>query len=81
MEQGDPMTHKRNRKTKPVEQAPAPTVADHFKALFGWKPSQRTFNTTAKRECGGCLRVLPGDHFNVPVTPGRPDLNRCKERM
>jgi hypothetical protein len=74
MEQGDQMTHKRNRKTKPVEQAPAPTVADRLKAVFGWKPSLRTFHTSANRECGGCHGIKPGSEFDVPhhTGPSRP---------
>lgn len=70
------MTHKR-RRPKPVE-TPKGTVADYFKALFGWQPSNRAFRTTAKRECGGCRQIKPGDQFDVPVTPGRPDLNKCR---
>ena len=68
-----------SRNRKPVNHEPPMTMADHFKAAFGWLPSRQPFHTTAKRECGGCRRVLPGDRFNVPVTPGRPDLNKCRE--
>ena len=55
------------------------SAADHFKAAFGWKPSLKPFHTTAKRECGGCHEIKPGSGFDVPVTPGRPDLNTCRE--
>ena len=55
------------------------TLADHFKAALGWKPSQRPFHTSANRQCGGCKRALPGDQFDVLVTPGRPDLHLCRE--
>ncbi|KLI04079.1 MULTISPECIES: hypothetical protein [Mycolicibacterium] len=54
-------------------------LVEKLKERFGWRPSTRPFHTTAKRECGGCRRVLTGDRFDVPVTPGRPDLNKCKE--
>jgi hypothetical protein len=53
------------------------TLADHFKAALGWKPSQRPFHTSANRECGSCHTIKPGSEFDVPVTPGRPDLNLC----
>ena len=55
------------------------TLADHFKAALGWKPSQRPFFTSANRQCGSCMEILPGHMFDVPVTPGRPDLNTCQE--
>lgn len=56
-------------------------MADHFKAALGWKPSQRPFFTSAKRQCGECRDIKPGSEFDVPITPGRPDqdLNTCRE--
>jgi|GEM_PF-3062711 hypothetical protein len=71
--------HRNSRKPKPVEHQPTKTVADYFKDRLGWKPSQRPFHTTANRECGGCGAVKPGSEFGVPVTPGRPELNTCRE--
>ena len=71
------MTVRRNRKII-VEPVPTTTVADHFKALFGWKPSVQPFHTTANRECGNCHAVKPGSGFDVLVTPSRPDLNLCR---
>jgi hypothetical protein len=61
------------------ELVPTVTIADIFKQKLGWKPSGRSFHTTADRQCGGCLEVLPGNGFDVPVTPGRPDLNTCRD--
>jgi len=55
------------------------TVADHLKAALGWRPSERPFHTTANRECGSCHAIKPGSEFDVPITPGRPDLNLCRE--
>jgi hypothetical protein len=55
------------------------TMADHFKARLGWKPSQRPFFTTVNRQCGACGSIKSGSEFDVPVTPGRPDLNVCRE--
>ena len=55
------------------------SMADIFKARLGWKPSQEPFHTSAKRQCGDCRAVKPGSEFGVPVTPGRPDLNICRE--
>lgn len=71
------MTVRRSRKII-VELDPTPTVADRFKAAFGWKPSLQPFHTTANRECGGCHAIKPGAEFDVPTTPGRPDLNLCR---
>ena len=78
MEAGLLMTRRRHRKII-VEPAPTPTMADHFKGALGWKPSQRPFHTSANRECGGCHAIKPGSEFDVPVTPGRPDLDLCRE--
>jgi hypothetical protein len=66
------------RKSKP-EEVPTMSVADMFKAKLGWKRSTEPFHTTAKRECGACGQILPGSEFDVPITPGRPDLNLCRE--
>jgi hypothetical protein len=55
------------------------TMADHFKVALGWKPSQRPFFTTANRLCPACGNIKPGSEFDVPVTPGRSDLNLCRE--
>ena len=54
-------------------------LADYFKAALGWKPSQRPFHTSANRECGNRHAIKPGSEFDVPVTPGRPDLNLCRK--
>ena len=72
------VTRRRNSKVT-VEVAPTPTAADHFKSLLGWRPNTRPFHTSANRECGGCRAIKPGSRFDVPVTPGRPDLNTCRE--
>jgi len=58
--------------------APKTTIVEFYMARLGFRPSTAVFHTTAKRECGGCRRVLPGDDFDVPVTPNRPDLNGCR---
>jgi hypothetical protein len=55
------------------------TMADHFKAALGWKPSQRPFHTSANRQCGECRDIKPGSEFDVPITPGCPWLNVCRE--
>jgi hypothetical protein len=55
------------------------SMADIFKQRLGWKPSQQPFHTSAKRQCGSCHDIKPGDDFDLPVTPGRPDLNVCRE--
>lgn len=68
----------RRIKRRPKAAAPKASAADYFRARFGWTPSTAIFHTTAKRECGGCRQVLPGDLFDRPVTPGRPDLNTCR---
>ena len=60
------------------------TVADYFKERLGWKPVQRPFFTTANRQCGACGSIKSGSNFDVPVTPGRPDLQhlpRVRYRM
>jgi hypothetical protein len=68
-----------NTKPKPKE-PPTMSMADYFKARLGWKePSQQTFHTSANRQCGGCKAVKPGSEFDVPITPGRPYLNICRE--
>jgi hypothetical protein len=72
------MTIRRNRKPI-VEQVPTVTAADRFKARLGWRPSLLPFHTSANRECGGCHVVKRGAEFDVPITPGRPDLNTCRE--
>lgn len=69
---------KRRRRPRPAEQQ-GPTVADYFKDKLGWKPSTEPFHTTADRECGICHRIKPGIEFDVPITPGRPSLNICRE--
>jgi hypothetical protein len=68
-----------SRKTKP-EEPPTMTMADMFRQRLGWKPSRgKPFHTSAKRQCGACGSIKPGSEFGVPVTPGRPDLNICRE--
>jgi hypothetical protein len=69
---------RRYRHTSPTK-APQLTMSEIFKARLGWKPSQQPFHTTARRECGSCKAVKPGNEFDAPVTPGRPDLNTCRE--
>lgn len=68
---------KRRESTKSV--AAGPTTADYFKSVLGFKPSNRPFHTAAKRQCGGCRKILPGSEFGVAITPGRPELNVCRE--
>ena len=70
--------HRNSTKAKPVERQPIKTVADYFKDRLDWKPSDRPFHTTANRQCGGCRAVKPGGEFDVPVTPGHPELNVCR---
>ena len=36
-----------SRNRKPINQEPPVTLADHFKAAFGWVPSRQRFRTTA----------------------------------
>jgi hypothetical protein len=74
------MTKTKRRRTATAT-APRATVAEFFMARLGWKPSTGVFHTTAKRECGSCRVIKPGTAFAVPVTPGRPDLNKCRECM
>jgi hypothetical protein len=70
--------HRNSRKPAAAVQRPrATTIADHFKAVLGWKPSTEPFHTTANRECGSCHQIKPGSEFDVPVTPGCPWLNLC----
>jgi hypothetical protein len=56
-----------------------PTISDWFKATLGWREPAEPFHTNADRECGGCRSIKPGAAFDVPVTPGRPDLNLCRD--
>jgi hypothetical protein len=58
---------------------PEQTVANYFKARLGWKPSMEPFHPTANRECGSCHDIKPGSEFDVPMTPGCPWLNVCRE--
>jgi hypothetical protein len=53
--------------------------ADYLKSALGWKPSQQPFHTSANRQCGDCWDIKRGSEFDVPVTPGRPDLNTCRD--
>jgi hypothetical protein len=69
----------RRAKTSSVDLTPVVTAADRLMAALGWKPSLRVFHTSANRECGSCHLIKPGSEFDVPVTPGRPDLNLCRE--
>jgi hypothetical protein len=46
-----------SRKSKPINQDPPMTLANHFKIALGWKPSTTPFHTTANRECGGCHAI------------------------
>jgi hypothetical protein len=70
--------HRNSRKPKP-EKLPTMSLADYLKSALGWKPSQRPFHTSANRQCGDCGYIKPGSEFDVPITPGRPDLNVCRE--
>jgi hypothetical protein len=65
--------------TQTRREATVMTLADYFKAALGWKPSQRPFHTSANRECGSCHAIKTGSELDVPVTPGRPDPNLCRE--
>lgn len=67
-----------SRKAAPLVQAEVLTIADYFQARSGWKPSTRPFHTTANRQCGSCGDIKPGSAFDVPITPGRQDLNLCR---
>ena len=71
----------RPRRRKQEPEPPIMIVADYFKARLGWKePSQQTFHTSANRQCGGCKAVHPpGSEFDIPITPGRPDINTCRK--
>jgi hypothetical protein len=72
---------KRHRSATPAPSTK--TVGDfvikHFMAKFNVKPSNTSFHTTARRECGRCKVIKPGAEFDVPVTPNQPDLNQCRE--
>jgi hypothetical protein len=68
-----------SRNPQPAQQPPTKTVADFYKERLGYKPSTRPFYTTANRQCAGCEEIKPGSQFDVPCTPGRPDLNVCRE--
>ena len=67
-----------SRKPAPAERTEVVTIADYFKERSGWKPSAAPFHTSANRACGRCGAIKPGSDFDVPVTPGRPDLNACR---
>jgi hypothetical protein len=69
----------RKRPERVEEQEPEVLFSDFIKARLGYTPSTRPFHTTAKRACGGCHAVKPGAEFDVPITPGRQDLNLCRE--
>jgi hypothetical protein len=69
-------TRRRSGKKKPE---PTISISDILKAKLGWTASQQTFHTTARGECGGCHEIKPGSEFDGPVTPGRPELNICRE--
>lgn len=71
------MTRRKSQHTAAL--APGPSMADIFKAKLGWKPSTEPFHTSANRQCGSCRDILPGNEFDLPVTPGRPGLNVCRE--
>lgn len=58
--------------------APSQSIADAYRERLGLKPSTTPFHTTANRECGTCRVIKPGSEFDVPITPGRPDLNSCR---
>lgn len=68
-----------SRKPMEAEQPPVRNAVDRFKELIGWKPSARPFRTAANRQCGQCRDIKPGAEFDVPVAPGRPDLNLCRD--
>jgi hypothetical protein len=71
---------KNRHKPEPIEdKEPEVMFSDYVRHALGWTPSTRPFHTTANRECGGCHAIKPGDEFAVPITPNRPDLNRCRE--
>jgi hypothetical protein len=79
MPRGSGMSQTKRRRLKALNQEPVFSVSDMFKEKLGWKPSTTPFWTTARRECGSCHAIKPGSEFNVPETPGRPDLNTCRE--
>lgn len=73
------MTVRHSSKKRNEPETPETTVADLFKAKLGWRPSWQPFRTIANRQCGGCKDIKLGSEFNVPITPGQPDLNTCRE--
>ena len=66
------------RYKRKVESIPSQSIADAYRERLGRKPSTTPFHTTANRECGTCRVIKPGSEFDVPITPGRPDLNSCR---
>jgi hypothetical protein len=55
------------------------SLADTLLKRLGCRlPVGPAFHTAANRECGLCRVIKPGAEFDVPVTPGRPDLNLCR---
>jgi len=70
---------RRSRKLEP--DLPTMNMADTFKQRLGWKqPSNpQPFHTPANREGGSCWEIKQCSEFDVPVTPGRPDLNIWRE--
>lgn len=68
---------KRHHAAKPS--VPSKTCAEVIMERLGYKPSNKPFYTTARRGCGTCHEIKPGSEFDVPITPGRPDLNVCRE--
>ena len=72
------MVMTKTRRRKPKVETKGPDVAQFFKTHLGYKQSTVSFYTTANRLCEGCGVIKPGVEFDVPVTPGRPDLNKCR---
>jgi hypothetical protein len=73
------VTVRRSRKHEP--ELPTISMSDIFKQRLGWKkPSNpQPFYTSADRQCGDCRVIKAGSEFDVPITPGRPDLNTCRQ--
>ena len=59
---------RRNRNRKPINPEPPMTLADHFKAALGWKPSRRPFHTHDRRP-GDAEAVTPSSRVVSSTCP------------
>lgn len=62
-------TRRRAHKTAPKVEGV--TIADFFKARFGYG------NTPEKRRCVRCAEMLPDCEFDVPFAPADTTVNIC----